>query len=401
MKVNKWTLGLAAIGLVSLPSLMQADEKMVPLTTALSSTVISGYINTSIQWNPGTGNNNQPGFAFNGANKADGFNLNAVKIALERPLDEGTWAAGYKAEIALGPDANALALGNGSSRAIKQAYVALRAPLGTGLDFKVGVFDTIIGYETFDAGSNPNFTRSYGYTIEPTTHTGVLATYQFNDIVGVSAGVANSFGPNIGGTGTSVTSTDRAFPRRAESYKTYMGSFALKAPSQLGFLEGSTLYAGVINGYNGAGAVRADQTSWYVGSTLATPIKNLKLGASYDYAGVSAQPHLGVTSGYANATALYLSYQITEKLSVHNRGEYFSQTPAAAGPGLPRKVIAVTSTVQYDLWKNVLSRLEFRWDRAVDGTTPYGGTTPGAGGPVTGPTKRNNFLVVANLIYKF
>ncbi len=51
-----------------------------------------------------------------------------------------------------------------SDFAIRQAYVALRAPVGTGLDFKVGVFDSIIGYESVDASTDPNFTRSYGHS---------------------------------------------------------------------------------------------------------------------------------------------------------------------------------------------------------------------------------------------
>src|SRR5678815_1927978 len=95
--------------------------------------------------------------------KQDGFNLNAVKLALENPLDEGQWSAGYKAEVLFGPNAAILGtlpgLDTGSQEsqlAIKQAYVNVRAPLGNGLDFKVGVFDSIIGYESTDADHNPN-----------------------------------------------------------------------------------------------------------------------------------------------------------------------------------------------------------------------------------------------------
>ena len=51
MKVNKWTLGLAALGLVSLPAGTQAEEKMNSVWTALSSTTISGYVDTSGIWN--------------------------------------------------------------------------------------------------------------------------------------------------------------------------------------------------------------------------------------------------------------------------------------------------------------------------------------------------------------
>jgi hypothetical protein len=419
MKVNKWTLGLAAVGIVSLPTVSQADEKITlsPINSAVSSTVLSGYVDTSMHWNTGTGNGNVPGFAYNTSAKQDGFNLNAVKLALEKPLDENQWSAGYKAEVLFGPNAQILgtlpSLNTGSSDsqlAIKQAYVNLRAPVGNGIDFKIGVFDTIIGYESTDGMNNPNYTRSYGYSIEPTTHTGVLGTYQLNDMFGFSAGVANSFGPAVGGSGYSGSGTtaDRAFYTRAESYKTYMGSIAFKAPASLGFLEGSTLYAGVINGFNG-GSVdggSAHQTSWYIGGTIATPLKGLKLGASYDYA---ETPGYGTTETYAHAmaAALYASFQATEKLSLHARAEYASHTgdattPSANGQVFPGRVFAYTGTVQYDLWKNVLTRLEVRWDHSADGSYVFGGTGP------TAPTfaahaglKRNAYLVAANLVYKF
>ena len=59
MKFNKWTLGLAAVGAVSLASAVRADEapKLVPLNTALSSTTISGYVDVAAQYNLG---NNGP-----------------------------------------------------------------------------------------------------------------------------------------------------------------------------------------------------------------------------------------------------------------------------------------------------------------------------------------------------
>ena len=411
MKVNKWTLGLAAVGIVSLPTLSQADEKVTlsPISSAASSTVLSGYVDTSMHWNLGNGNQFVPGVAYNTSAKQDGFNLNAVKIALEKPLDENQWSAGYKAEVLFGPNAQLLGtlpgLNTGtadSQIAIKQAYVNLRAPLGNGLDFKVGVFDTIIGYESTDNPNNPNYTRSYGYTIEPTTHTGVLATYQLSDMIGLSAGVANSYGPAVGGSGyigagPTGTPNDRAFYARAESSSLH-GLDRLQGSVQPRIPRRSTLYAGVINGFNGGAG--ADQTSWYVGGTIATPVTGLKLGASYDYAGISKQPLTGNSSAYANAAALYASFQATEKLSFHARGEYATHSETggtglinpATGQVFPDKVVAVTGTIQYDLWKNVLSRAEVRWDHAADGSHPFG---------LTNTSKRNAYLVAANLIYKF
>ncbi|HWI59041.1 MAG TPA: outer membrane beta-barrel protein, partial [Bacillota bacterium] len=252
MKFNKWTVALAAIGVVSLASAAKAEEKASSVMTALSSTTLSGYVDTSAQWNFGTGNEFAPPYRFGGPSKADGFNLNVVQLRLEKPLDESEWAAGYRVDLWAGPDANTLGtqsiLAQGAADfAIRQAYVALRAPIGNGLDFKVGVFDSIVGYESVESPNNPNYTRSYGHTIEPTTHTGVLATYRFTDMLSASVGVANTVGPII---------NDRAFSPietvnpQAESYKTYMGSIALTAPDSLGFLAGSTLYGGIVNGFS-------------------------------------------------------------------------------------------------------------------------------------------------------
>jgi hypothetical protein len=397
MKFNQWTLGLAALGVVSLASAVRADEKPSPVMTALSSTTLSGYVDTSAQWNLGTGNANNPAYAFNTPGRADGFNLNVVKVTLQKDADAAdSWGAGYKVDLLFGPEANTVgglgtqSTGTSSDFGVKQAYVDLKAPVGNGIDFKIGVWDTIIGYEVFESGNNPNFTHSYGYTIEPTTHTGVLASYQINDMFSVAAGIANTYGPTING---------RANPPKAESYKTYMADVAFTAPTNWGWAGGSTIYACVINGFNAAspskGGIGADQTSFYIGSTLNTPVKELKLGASYDYAGVSKQG--AIAEGYANATDLYATYQLTEKLSFNGRGEWFTQSKSNAGaiPGLPSKVLALTGTVQYDLWKNVLSRLEIRWDHSADGTLAYGGTVPGT------PNKKNAYELIANVIYKF
>src|SRR3954449_8854708 len=79
MKCNPWTLALLGAGLVSLPSVTQAEEKPNSILTSIAPTTLSGYVDTSAQWNPGTGNANLPPYAFGGPTKADGFNLNVVK----------------------------------------------------------------------------------------------------------------------------------------------------------------------------------------------------------------------------------------------------------------------------------------------------------------------------------
>src|SRR5690349_3388319 len=107
MKRNPWTLALIGAGLVSLPAITQGEEKPSSVMTALSSTTLSGYVDTSAQWNLGTGNNFVPNIPNTGQTKADGFNLNVVRLVLEKPADPAeAWGAGYKVDLLAGPDAN-------------------------------------------------------------------------------------------------------------------------------------------------------------------------------------------------------------------------------------------------------------------------------------------------------
>lgn len=429
MKFNQWTLGLAALGVVSLASAAKAEEKMNAVQAALSSTTISGYVDTSVIWNPGDGNSSVAPVSFNGPGKSDGFNLNVVQLTIAKALDEGEWSSGYRADLWFGPDANALgsqsispsgSKASSGDFAIRQAYVALRTPVGNGLDWKMGVFDTVLGYETLESGNNPNITHSYGFTIEPTTHTGLLATYRINDMLTVSAGVANTFGATINerahGPNTSVGGRTMA-----ESYKAYMGSIAFTAPSDWGWASGSTLYAGIVNGFNTAAGDA--QTSFYVGGTLATPVTGLKLGAAFDYLTLDEYSYSNDADSIWTA-GLYASYQASEKLSFHARGEYLNGETSADN----LELYALTGTIQYDLWANVISRLEVRWDYcagAPGGTGIFGGSVGsgyasdystmcdvdyGAVGSILGNAfvgggagggQKNAVLVALQVIYKF
>ena len=391
MKFNKWTVALAATGVVSLASAVQADESH-PVNTALSSTTLSGYVDTSAIWNLGSGSQVANRFANTASDRQDGFNVNTVKLQLEKPIDEGTWSAGYKVETMFGPDANVMPGALTSGVAIKQAYAALRAPIGNGIDFKIGQFDPIVGYEVTDSYANPNFSRSLGFNnLEPFGHTGILASYQVNDIIGVSAGVANG-DSNFGLNGGSLTASGFASGQSgssmrgllAESARVYMGSVVVKAPESAGWLAGSSLYVGAVNG--DANGAKNDPTLLYVGVSLATPIKELSLGASADLlfnAGLGGQ-------SYANAYAFYTGYQITEKLKANNRFEYATSGYGAFLPGRTQdKIIGETFTLDYALWSNVLTRGEFRWDRSVDGgANPFDG-------------QKNDLSLTASIVYKF
>ena len=352
-----------------------------------------------MQWNPGTGNQNLPLYTPNGApsgNKADGFNLNSVAVTLNKPVGEGDWGAGYNATLLFGPDAVGFNNSFGSAASdfsLVDAYVELRAPVGNGLDFKLGTFASPLGYEVYQGMNNPNYTRSYGYELEPTQLTGLQAAYQFNSVVSAMAGVVNTWSAGI---------NNRAFPpqgNKAESYKTYIGSITLTAPDSLGFLSGSTLTGGIVNGDNllipssTVGSAGATETSFYAGGTIKSPLKWLSFGLAFDYECLGPNRAAGVenSSGYQYAGAFNLLLQPTEKLSFNARADYLNQSSYLATTGLPGEALALTATVQYDLWKNVITRGEFRWDHALNGSDPWGPNT----------SLDNAYMLALNIIYKF
>jgi hypothetical protein len=356
MKLNKWTVALAAAGLVSLGQNAQAEEAGNAVMTAFSKTTLSGFVDTSLSISEKGADQALHGrVPYQSGNKMNGINLDVIQLSLASPLDESDWAAGYAVDLLFGPDASAYSVsgaGEADDVAVRQAYVNTRVPVGNGLDLKMGVFDAIIGYEGFSNRDNPNYSRNMAYNLQPFNHTGLLGGYQINDLVSAQFGVAN--------TGSNVL-TDRAAD---SSDISYMGSIAVEAPENFGVLAGATVYVGYME-FGGGGD---EQQNLYVGSTIPTPIDGLALGAAWD----NIQNITG-NGGDANILAGYISYQATDKMSVNGRIEYLDGDQGVLfnatnnGVAVDSEMLSLTGTVQYDLWDNVLTRAEVRWDSLEDG----------------------------------
>jgi len=95
----------------------------------------------------------------------------------------------------------------------------------------------------------------------------------------------------------------------------------------------------------------------------------------------------------------YISWQATEKLSFHGRCEVYKARVAASYDGVSsevrERILGTTLTAQYELWKNVTSRLEFRWDHSLTGEPAFGGDS------VMDPELKNAYMLAANIIYQF
>ncbi|MDP7442513.1 MAG: outer membrane beta-barrel protein [Verrucomicrobiota bacterium] len=330
MKMNKWTMGLAAAGVVSLASTAQAEENSV--LTALSSTVISGSVETSYNGTFSRDNNlyGDQGFVANGAS-----------LAVSSPLGEGDYSAGYNVELLLGQRAENFAGGieGVGDFLIKNANIGLNVPFGNGVDLTVGLFDTIVGYEVEASASNPNVDRSYGYDLEPFTHTGVLASTSLSDNISVSLGLANSF-DSTGGLHNDTIAGDGNFA--------YLAGLEITAPENLGFLSGSTLYIGYIDGAS-AGANNDDEDSlFYVGGSISSPIEGVSLGVAYD------DREYGNGQDDADAVAAYVVWDISDGLSLAGRYDTLDN-------GDDTKSMW-SATLGYSIWENVLTRLEYNYE---------------------------------------
>jgi len=425
MKFNKWTLGLAAVGVVSLASAARADEKMSSLQTALSNTTISGFVSASMNWEAigGAGVSGEParspaGYIPQQGGKQDGFNLDVVRLTIAKPEDESPWASGYDIDLAFGPDAvgynpvSTSANGTGTTGGdvgIKQAYVTLRTPVGNGIDWKFGVFDTIIGYEVTDSASDPNYTRSYGYAVEPTEHTGVLASYKINDEWSISAGVANTLAAGINSRAYNYSYDDEY--QSEPWHKTVMGSITYTAPSSWGWAAGSSLYAGAVWGFNGGSDYGdagyhsdGDQLNGYAGATINTPWKQFTAGVAFDYVQNFNGGYEEIGYNERNSVevfGLYGTYKATDKLSFDGRGEYvhgqLDGSEAGFGNfGYSSEAFELTGTMEYDMWANVMTRLEVRYDHFGSVNTPY---AIYEGNDAV--SRKDSVGFYANVIYKF
>ncbi|MBC8097708.1 MAG: outer membrane beta-barrel protein [Akkermansiaceae bacterium] len=403
MNISKWTQVLLGAGLISVPALAQA-ETASSVMTAVSSTTLSGYVDTSAVWNIGDGNANLPGRVYDGPDSQDGFNLNVVSLSLTKPLGEDEWSAGYNVQMLFGPYASKRGtrslIGSGGDFALNEAVVLVRVPVGNGIDFKIGQFGTYNGYEAFDTYKNPNWSRSYGFYIESSAHTGISGSYKFNDMLSITAGVGNIAGFNNQADAKSSI----------ESKKAYLGMVTFTAPESFGFMQGASLSVGYTYGdamrsggsnsvgnVSGApldpGSTRYSQGNFYVGGAIPLPVTGLSLGFAYDYTSSS-----GFQGSYANALAGYLSWQVTEKLKANTRVDYAwgsNGTYGYTSVDGKNQLISLTGTLDYALWKNVISRAEVRFDHALTDDKPFGGS-------IAGDSDEENAVSLAlNFIYQF
>ncbi len=314
IKPNKWTLALAAAGVVSLPSVANAQEAAAGADALAASTTLSGYVSTSYTLSDSSGAD------IGKANEnADQFKLDVVSLTLSSAQGAGEYATGYNVGMWIGPDNQHTA----AEFQLTQANIDLRLPVGNGLDVKVGYFGTVVGYEVYEYTDNAFFQRGLGFYMEPTHHTGILASYQLTDDLSVAAAVVNNGGdaPNEGDAGGAASDASIAY---TVSYTT---------PDSMGFASGTSVYfAAIMDNDPFSGGSDAD--FYYASVGLPLGVEGLSVDLSADWV-----DHEGGNDD--EIYQIYASYALSEKSTLNARYEW-GTSDANSWTGLESYAIGIT-----------------------------------------------------------
>ena len=281
--------------------------------------------------------------------------LQALDLQLARLPENGF---GGLVDVTIGKDADTIAAygtidrSRGPANGVKKRFDATQVygHFGSGpFSIIAGKYVTNAGAEVIKSDADTNFSRSilFGYAI-PFTHTGVRATYKFNDRVSVLGGV------NQGWDAYKDTNSDKTLE---------LG--VLLNPSESVTLTGS-LYSGRERVTNYPKS-EANGTRNLVDLVASFKIsEQLTFIANYDY---GSQAHGNVNGGDAKwqGLAAYLNYQFNDQWRLSLRGEYFDDKDGYR-TGFTQKWKEATLTAAYLPTKNIEVRGEIRGDRSNKST---------------------------------
>lgn len=332
------------------------------------------------------------------ANLADsqGFNLQALKLELERPVDIEN-RGGFRADIFFGEQArllNNLAGGLYSGVAstqldpgdfqfafpdtksdsqvhVSQAYAQYLVPYGD-ITFKMGKMYTLLGAEVVESPYNYNITRSILFYNLPIEHLGAMAEKKYDNGLMWALGVVNGW--------------DRDNGADFNKSKSLLGRFGWAGES----------YGVVGNLMYGAEQVDNEDNKRGVFDLVftANPIEQLSMYLNFDFGWEDFKNPAGIVGGPANppgqktpfwwGVAWAGRYAVTDRLGLSLRAEWFkddrsgffcSQTTGAspsvgelgnactvAPSNLSSSAYEVTFTADYALTSQLTARAEFRSD---------------------------------------
>ena len=314
-----------------------------------------GYVDASY-----THNFNNPSSQFNNGRifdiDANSFRPHLAQMVFEKEgKSDGTHAdrAGFRIKLNFGEDAKLTGGSGADDFDYQEAYIQYIAPIGNGVDVRFGRMNTLIGYEVIESPLNPNFSRSFLFGLgEPFTTTGLRASYEFTEQVAFSIGVINSW---FGSTSDF---------NRSKSVEALLGLTPLDwlSVSLFGFWgpEGTV------------GTKNRDLVQ--VGGIITAQVLEQ---TSLVLEGYYAEQENGVVSGGSrrdaqwNGIAGYVIHDFDDQWGLRLRAEWFKDADGFL-TGTKQSLREGTVTMQYKPVPSLITRLEFRYDKASKNTFQYG-----------------------------
>lgn len=340
------------------PSGDKAGEAPVSALTAFG---ISGFVTTSFfhdSSEPSAANGHViPGYLWNRVN--DNFSLNKVKLTFaSAPVEQSgdKFDVAYRASFIAGQDAPIVNSKSGVTGFdyLREAYLEMNVPVGTGLNIKAGELISLLNYESGDGGAaNNNFSQGFQWFFTGNgPAAGVQAGYNFCDQVGAKIRVQNGL---------------YAGPIDNNNAKTVVASINLKPCNDL-WVTGT--------GFVGREDVGFAQDV-YGAEVLAgyNVTSQLNFGTELDYFNfyqhdAPTSPLPGHNSVYSGG--LWSSYWFVKELGLAVRAEYLSDkhgvdiSGGALGlmnpVGTGQDITSVALTLNYLPISRIKIQPEIRWD---------------------------------------
>ena len=345
--------------LESIESMMQKEGLSSSMPTnvvkALSDVQISGFVTASYFYDTSDPEDRKSnGYLWNTSENS--FSINKVKVTIaSAPVERSgdTWDAGYRASLIFGEDAPIVNTGGEAQglEDLREAYVELNAPIGTGLNIKAGQLISLLNYESGDGGAaNPNFSQGYQWFYTGNgPSAGVQLGYTFTDWLDVKVRAQN---------GLYAGAIDN------NSSKTYMGSLGIKPLENLWFS---------VIGFGGHESAGFDLLG---GSLLAgyQVTEPFGIGFEFDYFQFDPDP---APEAELWSVGAWLTYNLTEKVGLALRGEYLDDSDgfgipnislggrvgsAIVSPDTEGDLSSLTLTLNYKPVPNVKVQPEVRYD---------------------------------------
>ncbi|TMA36539.1 MAG: hypothetical protein E6J87_00305 [Deltaproteobacteria bacterium] len=281
---------------------------------------------------------------------------------------------------------------------VAQAYVKYLAPVGEGVEFDFGKFNTLLGAEVADASKNWNITRGNEWTLlQSIDHLGLLASTKVGPL-SFAAGVVNQ---------NSILHSSPDI----NSEKSYLGKIGF-TPNDMFSVAANVLYGAegsesTIGGFGGlsCGVLHSNGTCSTVNGRRTGLVDLLATFTSDSFSAWLDGDYswLEGTGAAAWGIALAGKVPLTDVFSAALRLEYLEDQENWFGLLGSRhsQIYGATGTLAYELAENLTLKGEVRYDYVNEALAGAGGVHEFATNSGSGNGAEDQVVGVAQVVYAF